>query len=60
VGRYFGSADSDLIARRAMTFTIRREIIWESDTASDSEVSAMDGNLGPAASPARLRTSCVR
>ena len=41
---YFGSADSDLIARdftreERRDFTIRREILWESETASDSEVS---------------------
>ena len=40
---YFGSANSELIekdfsreARR--DFTIRREILWESETASDNEV----------------------
>lgn len=41
---YFGSADSRLIAndfpREARRdFAIRREILWESETADDSEVS---------------------
>jgi hypothetical protein len=40
---YFGSADHSLVAadftREARRdFTIRREILWESDTAADSEV----------------------
>jgi hypothetical protein len=40
---YFGSADSALIAMdftraERSDFTIRREIIWESETAADSEV----------------------
>jgi hypothetical protein len=40
---YFGSASSDLIAQdftrdQRRDFTIRREILWESETASDSEV----------------------
>lgn len=44
---YFGSADSRLIERdfsreQRRDFTIRREILWESDTASDSEVSARE------------------
>jgi hypothetical protein len=41
---YFGSAGQALIARDFMRqqrkdFTIRREIIWESETATDPEVS---------------------
>ncbi len=41
---YFGSADSALIARdftreQRRDFTIRREILWESEGASDAEVS---------------------
>jgi hypothetical protein len=41
---YFGSADSKLIARdftreQRRDFTIRREILWESEVASDQEVS---------------------
>jgi hypothetical protein len=41
---YFGSASSDLIeqdfSREEMRdFTIRKEVLWESDTASDQEVS---------------------
>lgn len=41
---YFGSADSKLIERdftreERRDFTIRKEILWESDQASDSEVS---------------------
>jgi hypothetical protein len=40
---YFGSADDRLIEKdfpreRRRDFTIRREILWESDIASDSEV----------------------
>ena len=41
---YFGSASSAIIAgeftrEQRRDFTIRREILWESETASDSEVS---------------------
>ena len=41
---YFGSASSELIARdftreERRNFTIRKEILWESETASDAEVS---------------------
>ena len=44
---YFGSADSALIARdftrvQRRDFTIRREILWESETATDAEVSAKE------------------
>jgi len=40
---YFGSASSELIAKdftreERRDFSIRKEILWESDTASDSEV----------------------
>jgi hypothetical protein len=40
---YFGSADSELIERdfsreQRRDFTIRREILWESDSVSDHEV----------------------
>jgi hypothetical protein len=40
---YFGSADSSLIAadfteEQRRDFTIRREILWQSETASDAEV----------------------
>ncbi|MBI1812017.1 MAG: GIY-YIG nuclease family protein [Nitrospirae bacterium] len=40
---YFGSADSKLIEKdytreQRRDFTIRKEIIWESDTANDQEV----------------------
>lgn len=40
---YFGSADSKLIARdftreQRRVFIIRKEILWESETATDSEV----------------------
>ena len=40
---YFGSASDALIAKdftreHRRAFTIRREILWESETASDSEV----------------------
>ena len=41
---YFGSASSDLIAmdftrEQRRDFTIRKEILWESESASKSEVS---------------------
>ena len=44
---YFGSADSRLIERdfsreQRRDFTIRKEILWESEKASDSEVSAKE------------------
>ena len=40
---YFGSADSDLIAKdftrkQRRDFTIRKQILWESELASDFEV----------------------
>jgi hypothetical protein len=44
---YFGSASDALIAKdftreQRRDFTIRREILWESDTASRAEVSAKE------------------
>ena len=44
---YFGSAASSLIERdftreQRRDFTIRKEILWESDSASDSEVRLME------------------
>jgi len=41
---YFGSANSELIAKdftreERRDFTIRKEILWESETATDEEVS---------------------
>jgi hypothetical protein len=41
---YFGSANSSIIAKdftreQRGDFTIRKEILWESETASDSEIS---------------------
>ena len=47
---YFGSANSTLIARdftreQRRTFTIRRDILWESDTASDAEVRQKEAEL---------------
>ena len=40
---YFGSADSKLIEKdftrkQRQDFTIRKELLWESETASDNEV----------------------
>ncbi len=40
---YFGSANSDLIAKdftreQRRDFTIRKQILWESESATDSEV----------------------
>ena len=47
---YFGNADSTRIAKdftreQRRTFTIRRDILWESDTASDAEVSQKEVEL---------------
>ncbi|HEY2147431.1 MAG TPA: hypothetical protein VGH32_05810, partial [Pirellulales bacterium] len=47
---YFGSADGALIAadftqEQRGDFTIRREIIWESETAGDAEVNQKEVEL---------------
>ena len=47
---YFGSADSKLIANdfsreQRRDFTIRKEILWEFDSASDKEASAKEVEL---------------
>ena len=47
---YFGSANCALIAadftrEQRRDFTVRREIIWESETATDSEVALMEARL---------------
>jgi hypothetical protein len=47
---YFGSASSKLIApdfssEQRRDFTIRKEILWESETASNSEVTAKEYEL---------------
>lgn len=44
---YFGSASSELIAKdftreERRDFTVRKEILWESEIASDAEVSQME------------------
>jgi hypothetical protein len=44
---YFGSASSDLIAKdfspeQRRSFTITRDILWESETASRSEVTQVE------------------
>jgi hypothetical protein len=44
---YFGSADSRLIADdftrvQRQSFTVIREILWESETATDAEVTAVE------------------
>lgn len=44
---YFGSADSKTIAQdftrdQRRDFTIRKEILWESETASNAEVTAKE------------------
>ena len=44
---YFGSANSDLIAQdftreQRQDFKIRRQILWESETATDAEVCRME------------------
>lgn len=47
---YFGSADSKLIEKdytreQRRNFTIRKEILWESEVASDKEVSQKEVEL---------------
>lgn len=47
---YFGSANGSLIAEdftreQRREFSIRREIIWESETATDSEVAMKEAEL---------------
>ena len=47
---YFGSPDSSHIARdftpeQLRDFTIRKEILWESETASNSEVTKVEVEL---------------
>ena len=47
---YFGSADRRLIERdftreQRRDFTIRKEVIWESETASDQEVNLKEVEL---------------
>ena len=47
---YFGSASSDLIAvdftrEQRRDFSIRREILWESETATDADVTAEELRL---------------
>lgn len=47
---YFGSASSELIAadftrEQRRNFSIRREILWESDTATDNDVSRKEAEL---------------
>jgi hypothetical protein len=47
---YFGSAnsriiESDFTREQRRDFAIRREILWESDTASDSEVSIKEAEF---------------
>jgi hypothetical protein len=47
---YFGSPDSKLIAKdftreQRRDFTVRKQIIWESEMASDSEVTTQERKL---------------
>lgn len=47
---YFGSADSRLIERdftseQRADFSIRKEVLWQSDTASDSDVNRKEVEL---------------
>lgn len=47
---YFGSPDSDLIAKdfaseERRNFTVRKEILWWSETATDSEVALKEVEL---------------
>jgi hypothetical protein len=49
---FFGSADDALIAadftrEQRRDFTVRREILWESETATDADVSAKEIELHP-------------
>ena len=44
---YFGSADNEFVAKdfsreQRRDFTVRREILWESETATDHEVDAKE------------------
>jgi hypothetical protein len=44
---YFGSVDSrtverDFTAEQRRDFTVRKEVLWESDTATDAEVRAVE------------------
>jgi len=44
---YFGSADSEIIAQdftreQGADFSIRKQILWESETATDEEVNRME------------------
>jgi outer membrane protein assembly factor BamB len=50
IGKDFKSADTELIARdfrgeRHTNFNVGREILWQSETATDAEVSAMEVEL---------------
>lgn len=47
---YFGSVDSKLVEKdfsheEMLDFTIRKEILWESETASNSEVSLKEAEF---------------
>ena len=47
---YFGSADSKLIeqdftAEERRDFTVRKQVLWESDTATDKEVNLKEVEL---------------
>jgi hypothetical protein len=47
---YFGSADSklierDFIAEQMRDFTVRKQILWESETAGDKEVNLKEVEL---------------
>lgn len=47
---YFGSADAQLIAKdftraQRSDFTIRKEVLWESESASDAEVGRREVEL---------------
>ncbi len=49
---YFGSADSRLIEQdftiaELSDFTVRKEILWQSDSASDQEVNAREVEFPP-------------
>jgi len=57
---YFGSPDSRLIAadftpEQRKSFTVTRDILWESDTASPSEVTRVEMEMIPPASVERSR-----
>jgi hypothetical protein len=57
---YFGSPSQSLVAadftaEQRRDFTIRREILWESDSATDAEVSQKKSNTSGSSAPTTQR-----